>query len=323
MTDAEQRSLLGICLMAAFADGTKNDLERDRVREIVESFKNPALNALSLYREVLLRQVTLSQFASTLATPEHRALAYEMALGVCEADNLLNDAEKAFLGQLRGALGLGTADVDALHRQADDLVSAAVPPVLGASPSTRAPQTSPALGTAGGVPADPELDSTILNHAILAGALEMLPGSMATMAIIPLQMRLVYRMGQKFGVELDRGHIGEFLAAAGIGMTSQVLEGYATKLMKGLLGSVAGGLGRGLAGALTGTAMSFATTYALGQLARRYYAGGRTLSGLQMQESFQSLLGQARGLQAQYLPQIREKSRGLNLAEVVRLARGA
>ncbi len=87
-------------------------------------------------------------------------------------------------------------------------------------------------------------------------------------------------------------------------------------------GSVAGGLGRGLAGALTGTAMSFATTYALGQLARRYYAGGRTLSGLQMQESFQSLLGQERGLQAQYLPQIREKSRGLNLAEVVRLARG-
>jgi uncharacterized protein (DUF697 family) len=322
MTDAEQRSLLGICLMAAFADGTKNDLERDQVRQIVEGFKNPRLNALALYREVLLRQVTLEQFAAAITTPAHRALAYEMALGVCESDNLLNDAEKAFLTQLRGGLGLASGEVASLHQQADDLVSAAVPPVLGSVPAARGPQAPPALGAPGALSADPELDSTILNHAILAGALELLPSSMATMAIIPLQMRLVYRVGQKFGVELDRGHIGEFLAAAGIGMTSQVIEGYATKLMKGLLGTVAGGLGRGLAGALTGTAMSFATTYALGQLARRYYAGGRSLSGIQMRESFESLLGQARGLQQQYLPQIQERSRSLNVAEVVRMARG-
>ncbi len=322
MTDAEQRSLLGICLMAAFADGTKNDLERDQVRQIVEGFKNPGLNALALYREVLLRQVTLEQFTAALTTPAHRALAYEMALGVCEADNLLNDAEKTFLAQLRAGLGLASGEVASLHQQADDLVSAAVPPVLGSVPAARGTQSPPALGAPGALAADPELDSTILNHAILAGALELLPSSMATMAIIPLQMRLVYRVGQKFGVELDRGHIGEFLAAAGIGMTSQVIEGYATKLMKGLLGTVAGGLGRGLAGALTGTAMSFATTYALGQLARRYYAGGRSLSGMQMRESFESLLGQARGLQQQYLPQIQERSRSLNVAEVVRMARG-
>jgi uncharacterized protein (DUF697 family)/uncharacterized tellurite resistance protein B-like protein len=322
MTDAEQRSLLGICLMAAFADGTKNDLERDQVRQIVEGFKNPALNALALYREVLLRQVTLDQFTAALTTPEHRALAYEMALGVCESDNLLNDAEKVFLHKLRDGLGLASSEVASLHQQADELVSAAVPPVLGSVPAARGPQTSSAVGASGALAADPELDSTILNHAILAGALELLPSSMATMAIIPLQMRLVYRVGQKFGVDLDRGHIGEFLAAAGIGMTSQVIEGYATKLMKGLLGKVAGGLGRGLAGALTGTAMSFATTYALGQLARRYYAGGRSLSGMQMRDSFQSLLGQARGMQQQYLPQIQERSRSLNMAEVVRLARG-
>ncbi len=317
MTDAEQRSLLGICLMAAFADGTKNDVERDRVREIVEGFKNPGLNALSLYREVLLKQVTLEQFTAGLGAPEQKVLAYEMALGVCEADKLLNDHEKEFMGRLRDALGLATGEVAAMHQQADELVAAAVPPVLGKPAPTSGSQLPPAL-----VAADPELDSTILNHAILAGALELLPGSLATMAIIPLQMRLVYRVGRKFGVELDRGHIGEFLATAGIGMTSQVLEGYATKLMKGLLGTVAGRLGRGLAGAFTGTAMSFATTYALGQLARRYYAGGRSLSGAQMRESFQSLLGQAQGLQSQYLPQIRERSRGLNLTEVVRMARG-
>lgn len=310
--------------MAAFADGTNNDVERDRVREIVEGFKNPGLNALSLYREVLLKQVTLDQFTAGLGTPEQRMLAYEMALGICEADRLLNDLEKEFMRRLREALGLAATEVAPLHEQADELVAAAVPPVLGTVAATpRGSGTPPAPVAAGGVAgADPELDSTILNHAILAGALELLPGSLATMAIIPLQMRLVYRVGQKYGVELDRGHIGEFLATAGIGITSQVVEGYATKLMKGLLGTVAGRVGRGIAGAFTGTAMSFATTYALGQLARRYYSGGRSLSGAQMRESFQSLLGQAQGLQSRYLPQIQERSRGLNLTDVVRMARG-
>lgn len=323
MTDTEQRSLLGICLMAAFADGSKSDLERERVREIVQGFENPGLNALALYREVLLKQVTLQQFTGGLTSPEHRALAYEMALGVCEADNVLNDAERSFLSTLRQALQLAQDQVRPLHTQADDLAQSAVPPVLGTPPALAPAARPPAAPSQAGTTApDPELDGTILNHAILAGALELLPNSLATMAIIPLQMRLVYRVGQRHGVELDRGHIGEFLAAAGIGMTSQVIEGYATKLMKGLLGSVAGGLGRGIAGSLTGSAMSFATTYAIGHLARRYYAGGRSLSGLQMKQQFESLLGQARGLQQQYLPQIQARSRGLNVAEVVRLARG-
>ena len=317
MNDTEQRALLGLCLMAAFADGNKSDLERDRLREIVEGFKNPALNALSLYREVLLRQVSLTQFVGQLGTPELRLLAYEMALGICEADDRLNDAEKAFLGELQRELGVGDSTAAPLRQQADQIVGAAVPP-----PPSAPPSPSPAMGTSTPAPVvdDRELDSTILNHSILAGALELLPGSLATMAILPLQMRLVYRIGQEHGYALDRGHIGEFLATAGIGMTSQVIEGYATKLMKGLLGAVAGGLGRGVAGMFTGTAMAFATTWAMGQLARRYYAGGRTLSGMQMQQTFQSLLSQARGLQQQYLPQIQERSRGLSLAEVARLA---
>lgn len=314
MNDSEQRALLGLSLMAAFADGNNADPERDRIREIVEGFKNPGLKAMELYRDVLLRRVTADDFAQQLTSPETRLLAYEMALGVCEADGRLNDAEKAFLADLRGRLGVGESAAVPLHEQADQLAAAAVPPVLGSAPPAAPP--APAAGAT----ADKELESTILNHAILAGALELLPGSLATMAIIPLQMRLVYRIGQRYGHNLDRGHIGEFLATAGIGMTSQVLEGYATKFMKGLLGKVAGGMGRGLAGAITAPAMAFATTWALGQLAHRYYAGGRSLSGLQLQQGFQSLLGQARGLQQQYLPQIQQRSKSLNLAEVVRLA---
>ncbi len=319
MSDAEQRALIGLSLLAAFADGTNSDAERDRIRQLLEGFKNPGLNALELYREVLMRRVTIAQLASQLTSPEARMLAYEMALGVCEADGRRNETEAAFLTQLQRELGIGDAVVAPLDRQSDEITSGGVPPVIGSA--SRGVGASVASTQAGvGSAANPEIESMILNNSILAGALEMLPGSLATMAIIPLQMRLVYRIGQQYGHELDRGHIGEFLAAAGIGMTSQVLEGYATKLMKGLLGTLAGGLGRGLAGAFTGSAMAFGTTWALGQLAHRYYAGGRSLNGLQLQQGFQSLLGQAQSLQQQYLPQIQQKSRGLNLLEVARLA---
>jgi hypothetical protein len=67
--------------------------------------------------------------------------------------------------------------------------------------------------------------------------------------------------------------------------------------------------------------MSFATTYALGQLARRYYGGGRTLSGVQLKELFGSLLGEAQKVQAQHLPAIEARSRTLSRASLLELAR--
>jgi len=47
-------------------------------------------------------------------------------------------------------------------------------------------------------------DRMILNCAIVNGALELLPDTLASMAIIPLQMKLVYRIGKSYGYKLDR-----------------------------------------------------------------------------------------------------------------------
>ena len=75
-------------------------------------------------------------------------------------------------------------------------------------------------------------------------------------------------------------------------------------------------------GAATGMAFSFATTYALGQVAKRYYAGGRVMSTALLQDSFQSLLGPAKQMQAQYLPQIQQKAQTLDAAKVLAMVRG-
>ena len=75
-------------------------------------------------------------------------------------------------------------------------------------------------------------------------------------------------------------------------------------------------------GAATGMAFSFATTYALGQLAKRYYAGGRVMSTAVLRDTFQNLLGPAKQMQTQYLPQIQQQAATLDMGRVMSMVRG-
>lgn len=311
-------AILCIALFAAFADGVKDDREREEVRRIAESLAGEAgaPDLARRYQDVLMKRVTLAGAAGRLADAGERHLAYEMAVCVCDADGRQTAAECRFLDELRGLLGLAGGEAADLARTPDALAEAAA---TAAAPGATA-ATPPSAAAA--APSEAELDSTILNHAILAGALELLPQSWASMAIIPLQLKLVHRVGRMHGVELDQGHIREFLAAAGVGLTSQYLEQFGRKLIGGLLGKMAGKTVGKVGRAATGVAFSFATTWALGQVARRYYAGGRRMSGELLRESFQNLLGPAKDLQTRYLPQIEQTASGLTADKVMALVRG-
>ena len=133
------------------------------------------------------------------------------------------------------------------------------------------------------------------------------------MAILPLQVRLVYRIGQAHGYELDQGHIKEFIAALGVGLTGQYLEQFGRRLLGGLLGSVLGGMGRTIGRQAASSGMSFATTWALGQLAKQYYAGGRTLDAARLKAAFAPLLEQGQGMMQRYGGQIAERSRTIDV----------
>jgi hypothetical protein len=132
----------------------------------------------------------------------------------------------------------------------------------------------------------------------------------------------VHGIGKAHGYALDQGHIKEFLAAAGVGLTSQYLEQFGRKLMGGLLGKAAGRTVGKVGSAATGVAFSFATTYALGHVAKRHYAGGRVMSTALLRQTFQDLLGPAKQMQTQYLPQIQQQARSLDMAQVMNLVRG-
>jgi len=321
MNPEQQQAILSIALLAAFADGANAEREREEIRRLAESLSGEAgaPDLAGLYREVLLKRVDLAAAAAVLSDPGQRQLAYEMAVCVCDADGLTTEPEQRFLAELGRALGLDATVTGPLDRQA-----AAMAELTAEAAPTYAPAMTAgvAVATVSAV-ADAELDRSILNAAILNGALELLPQSWASMAIIPLQIKLVYGIGKTHGYELDQGHIREFLATLGVGLTAQYLEQFGRKLLGGLLGKVAGGLGKSLGNTATSMAFSFATTYALGQVAKRYYAGGRQMSSALLQDSFQDLLGPAKAMQAQYLPQIQQRAGSLDVGQIMNLVRGA
>ena len=318
MNAQEQQAILTIALMAALADGDKADAERESLRGIAESLggKGGVAGLAAVYQDVLLRRVDLGGTVARLGDAGQRELAYEMAVCVCEADGARSAAEAAFLADLKARLKPDAGEVAAFERTEAELVQAAsvAVPATVATTAAAAPEVRGLDNAA--------LDKSILNYAMLNGALELLPQSWASMAIIPLQVKMVYEIGKSHGVELDQGHIREFIAAVGVGLTSQYLEQFGRKLIGGLLGKAAGRTIGGIGRAATGMAFSFATTYALGQVAKRYYAGGRQMSTDLLKQTFQDLLGPAKQMQAQYLPQIQQKAATLDAGQVMALVRG-
>jgi uncharacterized protein (DUF697 family)/tellurite resistance protein len=305
MNQQEQRAIIGLCVLAAFADGAQSENERAQIQQIVNGFSATGLDLTSVYQDVLGGKFSLATAASQLQTPSARALGYEMAVGVCHADGAVNDAEKKFLSDLHQTLGLDSAGT-AEHQQAAEALGAQ-PPNVAAPPILNANR-------------DAELDRIIMNAAILNGALEIMPHTLATMAIVPLQMRLVYRIGQTYGYELDRGHIKDFLATVGVGLTSQVVEGFTRQVIGGFARRFTGSLLGGLVGEATGSAFAFASTYAIGHVAKQYYASGRTLTAAQLKDVFATMLATGRSMQGNYSGDILQRSRQVNLSELLPLA---
>ncbi len=294
-------SLLAICLYAAFSNGEQSDAERQEITRYAEEMDADNLAVLS--RGILMGKLSIEQACAGLGTKQDRMLAYEMARAICEAGGSISAEEEEFLTELRRRLALAEGESSAVDQEVDSFALAPLAPTLPEVVTT-------------------DSSSMILKYAILNGALELLPQTLATVVIIPMQMKMVYRIGKSHGVELDRSNIKEFLATAGIGLGSQMVEGFARKLV-GKFGRKLGGKTVGsVADQATGSALSFASTYAIGHMAQSYYAGGRTLTTPDLKKLIGPLQSQARELHTRYLPEIQERAKTLDSAAILSLVRG-
>ncbi len=339
MNQQDVRAVLTISLLAAYADNEKHDREREQIRQVAEALaQHEQVNLPALYQDVLMRRVQLADTVNQLTSQQARDLAYEMAASVCAADGQTSAKEAEFLAQLKTLLSSNQGSpaaaepvantVDALAKTVsvaplgassepvvfDDLQPGAAPHPTAADsiPGAAAPVKQSTLSTA-------EMDQKILRAAITNGAIELLPENLSTLAIIPLQMRLVYQIGQSYGYELDAGHIKDLLATLGVGLTSQYLEQAGRKLLGRVLG---GGIFGGLGKQAVSSGMSFASTYALGHVAVQYYGRGRTLSTDMLKGAYERIMQEGRSLQTQYAPQMQDVARNLNTAKIMDMVRG-
>ncbi|MEN0020245.1 MAG: TerB family tellurite resistance protein [Planctomycetota bacterium] len=332
MNEHDAEGVITLALLAALADGRTSAEEREQLRSLVQTLaaEHDLPSLAGVQQKALLGKVSVEEAAAKLSSDDARRTAFEIAVCVADADGRTTPAEQQFLDGLEKTLAIDHEEAvrfenDALviasadDRSLDDGGRAAdlVPlptPVPASAPS--------AAESAAPNPADAEADKATLRYAVLNAALELLPQNLATMAILPLQTRMVYTIGKGYGYKLGAGHIKEFIATLGLGATSQMLENFARKAIGKFLKKTVGKTAGKMAYAATGPLMTFASTYAIGKVAKAYYAGGRTLSAVDLRAMFQQDLAKGKAAYAQYQPEIQRQASTLDPVRVLDMVRG-
>lgn len=295
MNTQDTQTIITLAALAANADGALRQEERVSILSAAERLgmagDDPRLHG------AIEGSGDVAQLAHSLSDDEARVAAYDVAAAVCHADGAPNARESAFLAALSRELGAVAADDDA---------------AAAMRAAARTASTAPAGRTGS------DIETFILDQAMLAGAAELLPHRFAALAILPLQLRMVYTIGQRRGQPLDMDQAKDLVAVLGIGAMGHALEG----VVRGVLGDVGRGLLGGLlgsaAGAAGGVAVTFATTYALGHAAEQYYAQGRSLDTADLKALFARFQEEANTVFPRVEARVRELASGNSVESLLR-----
>jgi len=297
MKTIDHAPLIAIAILAARADGSVDSAEQRAIDAVVARTGSPDITSLA--QQVAAGQLRVADLASRLSDDEARRVAYEGALAIINADGSANASEQAFLNELRTTLGFSDADVADATRMAVAMANAPVAEVHALEP-----------------PAGP-VEEFILQQAILTGAIEILPDRLANIAILPLQLRMVYQIGQRHGQKLDINQVKDLAATFGLGAAAQSLEIVAMRLIGGLAGGLLGGMVAGVTRIATGAIITFSATYALGHVAEQYYAQGRRLSAADSRALFVRFQGEAKTIYPRVQEQIQGQASTLNMQSLL------
>ena len=288
MNERDHQPIVTIAFLAALADGRTTPDEDKELRATLGRLGIKDVDAVA--QRGTGDRAALTQLAGRLSDDTARRLAYETAVVVCHADGSLNPQETDFLNSLRSALGLSPATTADIERSAAALAAA----------QSGEPRARVEVGT-GKPPSDEALDKQILQQAMITGAVELLPDKLASVVILPLQLRLVYQIGQHYGQRLDAGKVKDLAATLGLGAAAQAIEGVVRKLLGGVVGGAAS------------VAVTFAATYALGHVAKQYYAQGRRIGRDDLRRLFGQFQEEAKTIFPKVKDEIQTQAKTLRL----------
>lgn len=261
-TANEVLTTLKLLICVAKADGNLSAEERSVLEDNLSRFQLPAGTTVQQLIDGTYSAATL---AGGIVSPAGRDAAFSACFAIANADHKCLPEEQAILDLLEKSWAVPAEKKGILNRifaEARDTVSlTAVKPI--ADPARR----------------EAEVTEDIRKYAILAGALGLFPipiAKLATeLAVVGVQGKMVRDIGQYWGHETTTSGVKQLLAGMGVGQVARIA-------LNTLMGFVP------IVGSVVPAATNFASTWAAGRVANKFYASGAKLDTSTLKDMFKS-----------------------------------
>ncbi len=251
---------LRVLVCVAKADG---DISPDERLAIGNSLMGLELPIDVTPKSLLDEQNDLDAQLRLFTTPESRDSLYHSALGMVHSDGNCTPKEQKMLEHIRTTLQISDEKASLARRIFDGAKDTVL---LSSIEETHDPARRGA-----------EVKSDITKYSVLSGVLGAFPVpglAIATdLAVVGVQVKLVRDIGQRWGHKIDKQAATSLLGGLGLGTGARIAVSNLAKLVP-VWGSVVGATG------------SFASTWALGQIADKYFAGGMKTETATMKSDF-------------------------------------
>jgi uncharacterized protein (DUF697 family) len=247
INEKEGTACLRVLVAVAKADGNVSAEEQGALESAIELL--PGANDL---KGMLGETIDVEKELLAIKSQSAKDYLWESANGMVLADSVASSEEQKLLDTLRTKLGISPEKVSLTKR------------LFAETKDTLLPSNIQAISDP--VKRKKEINEDTLKYSVLAAVLGAfpIPGvAIATdIAVIGLQVKLVRDISRYWGHEMDKPAAKKLLAGFGLGTGARIAVTNLVKLVP-IWGSVVGGT------------TSFASTYALGKVADKYFEKGQ------------------------------------------------
>jgi len=247
-TENHALASLRVLVSVAQADGALAPQEH---MSLENAFAGLSMPADVTPKSLLVEKIDLDAQLRLFTTPETRESIYQSALGMVHVDGVCTPGEQKRLDHIRTTLQISDEKASLTRRVLGEAKDAVLPSSIQKVDDSARRTT--------------EIDADTLKYSVISGALGAfpIPGlAIATdLAVVGVQLKLVRDIGQRWGHQVDKQAAVSLLGGLGLGTGARIAVTNLAKLIPAW-------------GSLVGASTSFATTWALGKIANKYFEGG-------------------------------------------------
>lgn len=266
LNEQESLATLRTLILVAKADGKVETRELEALKSGLADVKLPTSVTLD---SLLAETVQLEAQLALITTPDAGERVFQSALAIARSGNVsdakLDPQTRAVLDKIRTKFGVSPEREKlfaALWNETKDTVL-----LSNIAPITDAAQRAPAV------------DKDVLKYSVMSAVLGSFPVpglAIATdLGVVALQVKMVRDIGQYWGHTMNREAATSLLGGLGLGTGMRIAVTNLAKLVPGW-GSVVGGTA------------SFASTWALGKVANKYFESGMKTDVATLKAEYQS-----------------------------------